>query len=386
MRNSIILLFIFINSVLLAEDNGIQFEQNVTWQQILDKAKKENKFIFLDAYTSWCGPCKMMSNTVFTKKEVGDSINPFYISVKFDMEKDEGLILGRKYHIQNYPSFLFFDSNGNLVHQSIGYIPAHYFIELCIKTLNPENQYITLRKKFLTGNKDTTFLKFFIEKSVECNDSLAQNALKELLRLTNYELSEENAAYIDLATNNITDTGFIIMLANKEKFNKLLGKDVIDYDLEKIVNNEARSTAKKEGSLGAFKKIIQKYLPEKKELLTTDYELSLLIKEKNWKDYFPKAEKFASEYCKNDRIRLLFIASNYLYNYKNKTVYQKGLIHVLRSIEIASYHDNNEIAARLYSKLNDKENAKKYAEMALAFSKEHEIDTSNIEQFLKTLK
>lgn len=38
---------------------GMTFETG-NWASILKKAKKEKKLIYLDAYTSWCGPCKMM--------------------------------------------------------------------------------------------------------------------------------------------------------------------------------------------------------------------------------------------------------------------------------------------------------------------------------------
>ena len=46
--------------------------------------------IFLDAYASWCGPCKMLQKNVFTKKAVGDFYNSKFINVKMDMEKGEG--------------------------------------------------------------------------------------------------------------------------------------------------------------------------------------------------------------------------------------------------------------------------------------------------------
>lgn len=386
MQQLLIILFVFINTTVLAQEIGLHIDQDTIWQNILDKAKKENKYIFLDAYTSWCGPCKMMARDVFTKQEVGDSLNPFYISAKFDMEKGDGLVLRKKYNIQSYPTLLFFNPDGNLVHRYSGYLPSKNFIDLCLEILKPENQYITIQKKFLVGNNDTAFLKFFIEKAIENMDTLAQDALKELLRISNYQLTLENAEYINFATSNVTDTGFIIMTANKDKFTELLGKDAIDYNIEIIVIKEARRIEKEKGTVSSYKKVIKKYLPENTDFLTTDYELSLLIKEKNWNAYLPKAEKFAKKYCQNDRMRLLFIAKNYLFHYTDKAVWQKGLTHTLRSLEIASYHDNNEIAARLYYKLGDKINAIKYAEFALKFSKEHDIDTSGLEEFIDSLK
>jgi thiol:disulfide interchange protein len=54
----------------VAAANGMEFFHG-TWAQALAKAKKENKLVFLDAYTSWCGPCKQMQRNVFPQTTVG---------------------------------------------------------------------------------------------------------------------------------------------------------------------------------------------------------------------------------------------------------------------------------------------------------------------------
>lgn len=77
-----------------AQNRSINFEQTKVWKQIVKKAKKEKKLIFVDCYTSWCGPCKMLANNVFTKDEVADYFNQTFVNAKYDMEKDEdGIIL-----------------------------------------------------------------------------------------------------------------------------------------------------------------------------------------------------------------------------------------------------------------------------------------------------
>ena len=57
-----------------AQSKGITFEQTKEWKKVLKKAKKEKKLIFIDCYTSWCGPCKMLSSQVFTREDVGISL------------------------------------------------------------------------------------------------------------------------------------------------------------------------------------------------------------------------------------------------------------------------------------------------------------------------
>lgn len=105
----------------LPEDTeGIQFTET-SWNNILKKAKAEKKVIFLDAYASWCGPCKMLQKNVFTRKEVGDYFNKSFINVKMDMEKGEGPMLSQRYPLEAYPTLLFIDGNGRVLKKVIGY-------------------------------------------------------------------------------------------------------------------------------------------------------------------------------------------------------------------------------------------------------------------------
>jgi len=104
------------------EEAGIHFFHG-TWAEALAKAKKENKLIFLDAYASWCGPCKMMARNTFTKADVGAYFNKNFINVKMDMEKNaDGARLSRKYALRAYPSLFFVDADEAVVHKTVGYL------------------------------------------------------------------------------------------------------------------------------------------------------------------------------------------------------------------------------------------------------------------------
>jgi thioredoxin-related protein len=127
---------------------GINFESHdAKWADILAKAKTENKVIFVDAYTTWCGPCKKMAADVFPQKEVGDYFNKNFINAKIDMEKGEGPQLSKQYKVRAYPTYLFVDGNGELVHKSLGMMPAPDFIKVAESAADPNKQFFTLKKK-----------------------------------------------------------------------------------------------------------------------------------------------------------------------------------------------------------------------------------------------
>src|SRR5580698_5294831 len=65
---------------------GIQFIKGLRWQQILAKAKAENKYVFVDCYTTWCGPCKYMSQDIFPLSEVGDFFNQHFVNIAIQMD------------------------------------------------------------------------------------------------------------------------------------------------------------------------------------------------------------------------------------------------------------------------------------------------------------
>lgn len=108
-------------------DTGIQFT-SISFEEALKLAKKEKKNIFLDAYASWCGPCKMLKKNVFTQKEVGDFYNSNFINMAIDMEQGEGPKLAQKYKVQAYPTLLFINHKGEVVGSAIGYHQAEELI------------------------------------------------------------------------------------------------------------------------------------------------------------------------------------------------------------------------------------------------------------------
>ena len=109
------------------QEAGITFS-HIDFKAAKALAKKENKLIFIDAYTTWCGPCKLMSKTVFKEKAVGDYYNEHFVNLKVDMETAEGLFLGKRYNVTGYPTFLYLTPDGTLIKKSMGATKSPTFI------------------------------------------------------------------------------------------------------------------------------------------------------------------------------------------------------------------------------------------------------------------
>ncbi len=125
-------------------EGGIVFE-DLTLKEALDKAKNEQKYVFLDCYTSWCGPCKIMSKQVFVQKEVGDLFNPSCVNIKIDMEKGEGPEIAKKYGIQAYPTMLILYPDGQIKYRMQGGTEAGHFIQIARYALDPAVSYTQMK-------------------------------------------------------------------------------------------------------------------------------------------------------------------------------------------------------------------------------------------------
>lgn len=115
-------------TVMKMESDEIEFT-NGKWSEITAKAKKSNKYIFVDAYTTWCAPCKLLKSKTFREKEAAIYFNKNFINVTIDMESDEGIALAEKWKITAYPTLLFFTPQGKLVMKQAGFVNGKQLTE-----------------------------------------------------------------------------------------------------------------------------------------------------------------------------------------------------------------------------------------------------------------
>ncbi len=213
---------------LSAFSQGITFEENHNLKDALTKAKQENKLVFIDAYASWCGPCKMMAAKVFPQKEVGDYFNAHFVNLKLDMEKPENLDIAKKYEVKAYPTYLFLDAEGEVVHRALGGMPAEEFIKVAQQAGDMENNFKAICTKIKNGDRSLNTIKKYLEQNPydEGNGALIDNYFTTLPEKDIY--SQENW---ELFNQYVTDTkspSFQYFLQNREKIAQFVGKEKTD--------------------------------------------------------------------------------------------------------------------------------------------------------------
>lgn len=106
----------------------VRFETKST-DAVREMAVKAEKLVFIDLYATWCPPCRMMEREVFSRREVGDFMDRFFVAAKYDVDKTTGKQLLRKYGSGAIPLYLVFDTEGELLGRIQGAADADTFVE-----------------------------------------------------------------------------------------------------------------------------------------------------------------------------------------------------------------------------------------------------------------
>lgn len=110
-------------------NEGIRFFEG-DYNQAIKLAKIENKIVFIDFYTTWCGPCKRLKSNTFSNKSVGTFYNQNFVNLYIDAEKGEGVTLAEKYNVKAYPTLIFIDQDGVIVKRVEGYMNVNTFLSV----------------------------------------------------------------------------------------------------------------------------------------------------------------------------------------------------------------------------------------------------------------
>lgn len=216
--------------------------RHISFDEALTAAKQENKLVFIDFFTTWCGPCKMMSNKTFPMPEVGEFMNAKFIPLKLDAEK-EGLELAQRYEVKAYPTYIVVDGDGKQVAKFSGYMEGTKFIDKVTAALDPDQTPERIKARYEAGERTPRLINAYAMQFMEqrkedegfkvIDDYFA--SLSDADRL-----KPENAFLFTTYTIDLDNDRARFMTAHQTEFPEKVRKDV-DRVLGSLYNGKLNS-------------------------------------------------------------------------------------------------------------------------------------------------
>ncbi|RQO30946.1 hypothetical protein DBR32_09560 [Taibaiella sp. KBW10] len=250
MRKSVLGLAFAVLSPFMLWAQGIQFEEG-SFSEALAKAKKENKIVFVDVYTTWCGPCKKMAKEFFPTKEAGDKYNTHFVNYKIDAEKGEGIGVAKKYKVEGYPTNLFIRPDGSIVYTKMGMSDLNAFLENADIALAEQKDplkwedYVVKLKK---GNSDKTFITQYLQKAERLGKNSDEAINIYVAKYINQQkISDEDLNFLLDNTHTVDNKAFPILAAHADQVDALrknIAPNFFTYYTQNLYNSTADKLGK----------------------------------------------------------------------------------------------------------------------------------------------
>lgn len=216
--------------------------RNITYKEAIEAAKAEKKQVFMDFYTDWCGPCKMMTREVFPQKMVGDYMNKRFVCIKINAEKGDGVALADKYKIKAYPTFIVIDTTEKEIGRKMGSNSPEGFISNIEQMVNPNLAPEVIKKRYESGERTAEVVKNYAANELDAligtritqeDYDKKRNEMRQLVQDYFTKLSDkdrvkpENMFIYREYTNNIyTPSGRFLC----SSVNKFKGEEKVEAD------------------------------------------------------------------------------------------------------------------------------------------------------------
>ncbi|MGB0862167.1 MAG: thioredoxin family protein [Saprospiraceae bacterium] len=113
-----------------SKQKTVKFITGKTIDHVLDLSKRKKKIVFIDFYIDACAPCLLMDQEAFTDRSVYQFYNKNFVNFKVDAIDFDYVNLAMKYNVQEYPTLIFLDEKGNVLHKHYGAASAVKLLEL----------------------------------------------------------------------------------------------------------------------------------------------------------------------------------------------------------------------------------------------------------------
>lgn len=361
---------------------GIDFIEANDWGEVLALAELEDKIIFLDAYTSWCRPCKKMDKIVFSRPDVGELYNGNFLNVKMNMEEGDGVNLVQQYQVIAYPSLLFLQPDGKVVHRATGYKGPGAILQLGRQVKEGNNTVASLEDEFKSGERSPEFLFKYLQTSIEAKDGRQTALLEEYLATQeDWKTTEVRSLLFETLDTPVSPL-FNHLIENKTDYTNQFGESATENKIQNLVYSAIR---KAEQPLEVAPDLFKKAYPGKAPQLTQLFKLNYYRDLEDGINYAKAAKAYLTTPASKNEELLNEISWNYYDLVTDKPSLTSLLKRMKKNRKKANTYLNNESLALLYAKTGKTKKAKKYTQKAISIAKSKKMSAASSEDLLSEL-
>ncbi|MCB9307284.1 MAG: thioredoxin family protein [Lewinellaceae bacterium] len=375
----IILLLLF-PACLFAQ--GIDFGHG-SLAEALGKAKAEDKLVFVDVYTSWCGPCQLMSSRTFPDSSVGAYYNARFINLKIDAEKGEGAEVARRYGVKYYPTLLFLTAEGTLAHKAVGYFGTEGFLDLGNQANDPEGNLMSLSARYRQGDRNPGLLRRLAELKCAAIDLDAGAMVNDYLKTQSDLSSGENMDFIMEYLDDPYSRGFDFLLKHRaafeSRFSAVKVRDKISWIFEAYLSRHP------DLQLGEIQRLLGRMYPDNAEWLASNYRLTYYRQQNDTLNFARAAMDHYARFPSNDADELNEIASLFVQMVDDPAMLEIALEWAQQSVASRETYYNQGTLAQICMKLGRKKQAASAARRAVELARDEGEDASASQALLEKI-
>lgn len=387
---SLILLFTAF-SHFSTQAQGIDFHKG-DWASALAAAKAQDKLIFMDCYTDWCGPCKMMSRDVFPKEQVGAFFNKNFINVKMNMEKGEGRKLAQQYGVRAYPTLLFIDGEGKVVHTDKGAKPVDRFLMLGKTALKKFDKSIEYEKEYANGERSAAFLKkyaYALQRAKKPYIKIANEYLQTIEQPADYK-SSDNLKFIFDMVETVDSRLFSLLVKYRSDMLALDNYDKDDFE-HKVVKVAEKTIVKavefsSEDLLAEAKTAVKSHAKDSYKEFVLRADVTYYSATKDEVKFIKAISKYVKKFAKNNAVKLNEAAELVLKVCESPSSFKKAEKWAAKAVKNGGQARYYLTHTKVLIQLNEKQKALKVAKAGRQIAKDNKKPTTDFDNIINDLK
>ncbi len=377
----------FILGSLCGYSQGIEFYKG-TYQEAFKQAEEEGKLIFVDAYAEWCGPCKRMAATTFKDAEVGDFFNKQFINLKIDMEKGQGLTFRDEYPVSAFPTLLFIDGSGKIVHKAVGAKKTPDFIQLAKLALRKFDNSDKYAKLYEEGNREFDLMMKYVQ-ALNRAEKPSLKISNEYLRSKPAISEQQMAEFLYVATTHADSRIFDMMVDHKSQIIKMKGEAALVEKVEEACCKTVEKAIEFESPelLSAAKEKLKKNAKAKYKSFDVKSDMDYYLGTGDIDNYLKKSKEYVSKIIKKDPVELKKMAIDLTTEFKdNPAALSLAGQSIQKSIKLEDSAESRMTYATILIHSDQKSEALKQANQALEIAKDKGEPVKKIQGMIQYLQ